>query len=430
MPIMKSRMGLADKLSSIKLSIKGAVAQSLILAGTTILIIGGYWLLRKPAFLYVPDIDYTLLSPDYSGGVRNLLGGQGLTSFRYPPVFPAWLAGTLRLADVLHLRRTVTVALMLLGINTINTVLIFLNARLLWDSPFAFLAPSLWLAHPATWRQFEQPLSGSLFTMLLLSAILVVAVMLKRQTMGGMTAISVGVLLGLAMLTRPNGIALGLIVALFVLFQEWANLQSRLLFCALLLGAVIMAVLPWEIHAYQQLGKIIPLSTGGTPSILDGLSYAVDSSEARSVPVPEDVRQLQVDIYEQQYRELNSVGQIARYLWGELGIRPLTVFKLFLLKAARAWYGTDSGHYDGWMLIGQVPFLAVSVAGLWAALQQRGWHHCFALLGIVLIVYLWGVTILVLSILRYMIPALAILFIFAPGAAHRFIPLTTLQVKS
>jgi len=50
------------------------------------------------------------------------------------------------------------------------------------------------------------------------------------------------------------------------------------------------------------------------------------------------------------------------------------------------------------------------------ALRHEGTIKRIGLLTLILILYFWGMTTLVLSILRYMLPALALLFILAPGS--------------
>lgn len=391
--------------------------QLLGVAVITAIVMAAYWLVRQPDFLFAANVDYTRLNRDYTLMVQDLLAGEGLRTFRYPPVFPLVLAASLRLGDMFGASPAVGVLLLLLSTNVLNTLLVFLCARRLWSLPAGLAAPALWLLHPAVWRQFEQPLSGTLFTTFLLAAVLLlIQALADKRHFAGRAAL-IGVLLGLAMLTRPIGIALGVITAGFIaLFPENASFSSRLAGSGALLLASVLVVIPWELHAYHQLGDVIPLSTGGTPSILDGLSYAVDPSENRALHVPPDVRQLQEDIFERQYEELSTTGDIVRFFLAELRTRPGTVFKLFAIKAARSWYGTDSGTLDQYLLVLQLPFLMIGAVGVTVALRHEGTIKRIGLLTLILILYFWGMTTLVLSILRYMLPALALLFILAPGS--------------
>ena len=86
------------------------------------------------------------------------------------------------------------------------------------------------------------------------------------------------------------------------------------------------------------------LSTGGAPSIRDGLTFAVTSKVYhQEIKVPEDVAALMRDIliHSDERRSLDGVVSV---LTKQLRTQPLIVAKLFTLKVARSWYGIDSGR--------------------------------------------------------------------------------------
>jgi hypothetical protein len=87
-----------------------------------------------------------------------------------------------------------------------------------------------------------------------------------------------------------------------------------------------------------------------------------------------------------------------------------------VLKAARSWYGTDAMTHELPIAAIQIIYLLFIVLGVriaWRRFPKNRLIVC-ALLGVAL--YFWGMTVLVLSILRYMVPAMGLLLIFAATA--------------
>lgn len=184
---------------------------------------------------------------------------------------------------------------------------------------------------------------------------------------------------------------------------------------ALLLIGALVAVLPWEALAWRSSDEIVPLSTGGVPTVLDGLTYAVDTSENRPVWVPEVVRNLQWEIHEKSYSELGSLSSIAGFLLDKLGEEPLAVLQMFAIKAARAWYGTDSGVLDTWLLVFQVPIVALLWVGVYKSWRCGRAARDAGVLIAMIVLYFWAITTAALSIVRYMVPALALMVITLPA---------------
>jgi hypothetical protein len=92
------------------------------------------------------------------------------------------------------------------------------------------------------------------------------------------------------------------------------------------------------------------------------------------------------------------------------------VAKLLTLKAARSWYGTDSGRYENGIMLLQILF---SVPVLWGSLvcwKQGGIARHLAIVVWALVLYFWAMTILVFSMLRYMVPAIGLLAMTIPAA--------------
>ena len=191
------------------------------------------------------------------------------------------------------------------------------------------------------------------------------------------------------------------------------KIRLRLFLVTLMLVGNFAAIFPWEIWVYHHTGRIIPLSTGGFPVIHKGLTYAVDLDGYRlTSKIPEDVFALMQEIYTSRSE---SVEDIFSLLIQQLKERPQAVTKLFIMKAARSWYGTDSGRYETAIMLLQIIYLVFALWGSVVSWRQGGIARNLAVVIWVMVFYFWGMTILVLSILRYMVPAMGLLMLMVPA---------------
>jgi lipopolysaccharide export LptBFGC system permease protein LptF len=94
---------------------------------------------------------------------------------------------------------------------------------------------------------------------------------------------------------------------------------------------------------------------------------------------------------------------------------PMAVFKLFGLKVIRSWYGTDSTRYETVLSLVQVVFLLTVCVGAVKLWQHRSEDVLLLTTVCIFVLYFWGMTMMVLSIVRYMLPAIALLTLLIPG---------------
>ena len=376
------------------------------------------WLVRPPAFLSVSPSEFATLNMDYAPQVNALLTGTKEFSARYPPIFPLLLVGLYHLSIALHLQLGVTLAIFIASCTGIGCSLVYVLARSVWGAGFATLLSAIlwsWYIIPLWLTTYPSPETP--FILVLVGSVLVFwKAVSAREFVAWRLAIA-GVLIGVAMLIRPIALGIGIIFALlFCFLRRDLRTGTRVWLAALLLGANILTILPWEVWVFRQYGKIVPLSTGGAQSTLDGLTYAVDPHNNRNARIPADVEELQRDILARQEVELRSMSAISSYLADEFARRPIAVVKLFALKAANSWYATDSTRYDKYVLILQALFLPLSLLGTWHAWRRGGQARHWAIVVWSITLWLWAMTIVVLSIARYMTPAMALMVTLIPGA--------------
>jgi hypothetical protein len=258
----------------------------------------------------------------------------------------------------------------------------------------------------------RQPNSEVPFMVVLYGGLCLFYYLLSRKTRWWPAYFACGLIFGLAMLIRPIAIGIGVVLAVSIWFLS-RDLTARfraLLISMFLLGNLV-AVLPWEIWVYSRTEEVIPLSTSGASNMREGVIFAVNGSLYRPQGgVPADVDALMNDILKRP-SELGSVYGIVSVLAEEFRAHPIAVTKLFLIKAARSWYGTDSRQHEGLILLIQLGYL---LPMLWCGrkLWRRGVTARRIMASIFLVViYFWGMTVLVNSTLRYVLPVTGLLFV-------------------
>lgn len=278
----------------------------------------------------------------------------------------------------------------------------------------------MWLSYPPMIALTKTQATELPFCVLLFTGVLLI---LRSLAGDGKVYrwLTCGGLLALASIIRPAGWGVPLVLALaMVLSGDESPRRKRFVNALLLLLAATLVILPWELLVRQRTGQWIFLSSGGVPSMRDGLTFAVHPGKAyrQQVPVPQSVRLLQ-ERFVSRYSELTSFGRLVRALYEEGRDRPGALLALFLIKAGRAWYGTDSGRREKLILAVQSVYLLAVVAGtllLWRFDPTARWWVAAIWLTAA---YFWVQTVLVLSIARYMVPAMGLLFVIPAAAVGR-----------
>jgi hypothetical protein len=211
-----------------------------------------------------------------------------------------------------------------------------------------------------------------------------------------------------------------LVLAAMFAYLHRSSWHNRITGAGIICIVAGLCVLPWELRMRQAIGKFEMLSTGGFPSIIDGLTYARPSEDREPLNVSPDVQQLMTDLQADfKSEKVTKLGQLTGWMIHRFVEQPATVLELSVMKIARCWYATDSHRYERILMLLQLPFAALIAVGTVRAWRQRGASRDFALLVICLAGYFWLMSSLVLSILRYMVPAVALLLAVTPAALMR-----------
>lgn len=335
---------------------------------------------------------------------------DGDPAVRYPPGYSLFLAVVFTVASFLpgddHFWLITTNILL----AAFGTVFHHLLARRLLSPSGAIWASGLWLTYmPFLWLS-KQPNSEMPFLVALFAAFWGFWVGLQESSVkwvGG-----AGLLLGFATLFRPISLLLVVPLAVVITLDRGLSSATRGKLAACMLGIFVLTLLPWESWAYRQTGQWIPVSTGGRLSLLDGLTLAA-KPDREGPAVPADVKALMETIQEHR-RSIRGPADAARFMTQNASMS--TLVKMLWVQASRSWYATESLRFEDKLLLYQVPYLLLALVGLWS-LWTGGERERLAMIFIALsVLYFWAMTTLVLSILRYMVPAMALLMV---AIAHR-----------
>lgn len=353
----------------------------------------------------------------YEPVARNLLAGKGLAdrlggpAFFYPPGYSLLLAAAFRLGAALGVTTDAAPAGLTLLAHLLAALFLWLLAREVWSERTAGLAALAWISYPPILWLCKQPNSELPFMAVLHASVWLLARACFRQRIW--LGLPAGLLAGAAALIRPIGLGASVMMGAGLLLAA-ASLQRRFranLLALLLLGNAA-ALAPWQAWVHARTGRLVIVSSNLMPGIRDGLRFAVNLKRYRqAVAVPDDVRALMQRL-DARAPELTSLPRLAAILAGEA---PAPIAKLLALKAARSWYATDSGRREGALLALQAIYLCLIGWSGWRAWRIGGRARALAAgLGLTLL-YFWGMTTLMLSILRYLTPAIGLLFALLPG---------------
>lgn len=363
----------------------------------------------------IPGNDYIRY---YDPIARNILSGRGVTLFGelsalYAPGYPLLLAGVFSLADFLGVHELNLIVVFNILLAALSACFLFLIAETIFSTRVALIASGLWLSYPLGLWFLKNPNTEGPFMFLLYLGLWIYLRALAKKSF--LLIFLAGIVFGSASLVRPIGFMLSFALALlvFYLVRERSK-KFCFLMALLLLAGSLLAIFPWEAYVFSQTGKVIPLSLGGPGSVVDGLTFAVKpgAGNDRAI-VSQDVYEL---MKRAQVRDPQSGGEVLNFVARELFSHPFALLKLLGWKLIRSWYATSQMWWEDKILLVQLFYLAPALAGLLYAFKRHKDKIRYLAFLLAIVLYFWLMTFLVLSMLRYMIPAMGLVLIFSAVA--------------
>lgn len=364
--------------------------------------------------------DGTYFFGDYTLQVNHLLQNNSLVRDgevlnRYTPIYPFLLYGAVRLSEIAGLEINTSLFLLAAGFIALSALILTEISYKVYDKEsFAVLGGVLFATHPYILQGLTKTMSVTPFmTFVFLSLLFFLKVLLNSPHRQALHLILVGILVGISMLIRPIAIFLPIVYALLyiVLAKNEGFTRKAVLSCLIIVGAAATTA-PWQGVNYSY-GESIVLSSDSTGSMIDGVSFN-NHPRKDKIELPEGVNDLAMT--------LSNSGAETRVELFSLAIRefrahPVAAVKLFLVKAGRAWYGAfgQEKRKEFFKLLISLFYMTLAVLGIWKLnlKEPAARMYCVVFLGMTL--YFWGMTILVVSMVRYMIPIFGLMVIFIPA---------------
>jgi 4-amino-4-deoxy-L-arabinose transferase-like glycosyltransferase len=321
----------------------------------------------------------------------------GPTGFR-PPLFPIALAGVYELTGTgSATSRWEAARIFEALLGAVAVLLLSLIALRIWGRRTALIAGAIAAVDPPLILVGSSLLSESLFIPLVLGATLVALVYRDQPRLRW--ALLSGVLIGLAALTRGNGVFLAIPLA-FLVWTARPRLRRRSIAVPLaLLVAAALTISPWTIRNEVVFGQFVPISTetgyilAGTYN--DAIQYEKDYPALWYLPIAQ-LRTLYAA--HPNYNEAqvssrltseglsyigNHPGSLLRTaFWSGMRLLNLTgttLERLYAFGEAYPLWLTTWSVYAFWVV------LALSIAGALTAAARRAPWALWAIPGIVIL---------------------------------------------
>lgn len=341
---------------------------------------------------------------------------EDANNFFYPPGFSLILAGLFKISSMLEVsRETLIFYFSIFCVSSIG-VLTFEISNLFFSKKNSLIPVFLLFSYPIFMWIIRQPNTETPFALLLFTAVFLFFRELKYERYSKVNFLNIGIILGFMMLIRPIAILCPIIFSLYIFAFNTKNTTKKSLLSSLLiiLGSFAI-IMPWEMFMFEKTNKIIPLSIAGSKGIYDGLTFNVKNKGYRSkIALPDDVQLLMENIY-QKTTINDSFSQLANATLYSEPKQISTIIKFYFIKMSRCFYGTDSNREENKIFMLQIFYLSLILISFSIILFSTKSFHKYFLFLIILFSYFLFMGTLVLSIVRYMVPMLALMLVSTPA---------------
>ena len=216
----------------------------------------------------------------------------------------------------------------------------------------------------------------------------------------------IALVIGLAILTRSQGIALLISTSVFLfVFKKYKSSVLILLYS-------ILTILPWQIYLeskdHFKFNTII--SSGGLYSFRDGLTFNNKTFRTK-IKLPDEIEDFSSEFYKRYYLEKNQTNSEYKFTVTRFQQSPSLLIKLVIFKFSRCFYGTDSQN-EKIELINKFIVSFFILFNLYIFFNLNNMSNDYKYIFLLLIFYLIMtvlMSVLALSILRYQIPVFVLI---------------------
>ena len=373
---------------------------------------------------------------------ENLAAGKGLVvgdndrpALDRPPGHVLLLSGAFTIGRVVGFEKVAVVYALNVLLLSFAACLLFRISELFWGVKGGLVSAGLWSTSPFVLWFLNQPFSEVPFFACLFFATWIFLSQQKEQKLSLRRMFLVGVALGVAAMIRPIGVFLvaPFLLALWTSGSPAAARNLRISSTSIILGWLIM-IAPWHIYVHENVSPDSDTSTGihVTRSLIEGFVFGVKTEDYKvAIPLAPDVEYFMEELQTifTDWREIPGGGElygpggthdvqelenILAIAWDRLGADPILTARFLWLKVSRSWYGTDSHRNETVSLILQGLYLLIIIPGLIKTFLVQG-KRPLGCLTLWVTLYFWAFAVVFTPLVRYMIPAVGLLFSVMPG---------------
>lgn len=374
-----------------------------------------FWILIPSEYQLIPSTDFL----NYYEPIARSIHNGSLTRYLLAPGYPLYLSFLFQLTSLTGIAEHYLFAIAAIINYSLSSFLLFRISSFFFGNK-GILSAIIWITCPYVIWMANTISSEMVFILLFFSCLYLFILGVWNCNRCRLLVFFAGMLSGGASLIRPIGIGISLVLALFLVLKfRPVDLPQRFTLIGFLLVGNLLIVLPWLFYVYFQTGQIIPISTHGANSLLDGLTYAIGKEYRSDITVSPEIRVLMESILAQSINA-ERLGRPAVLLLLEVvSEKPVVFFKLLGLKLIRCWFATDSGRFETPLIMIQLFYISVSVVAAIRMLKMDIIRIRFIYLIGFVVLYFWLMTFMALSILRYMVPSMGIMFTSYPACFSR-----------
>lgn len=352
---------------------------------------------------------------DQAKPVARSMQGEFVT--HYPPGMPVLLSFLIKLAENFGLGPKPLIHFVFDVLYALSASIFFLFALQLTSSKYALLGGLVWASYPLNLWLTKQPNSEIPFLFFFLLSLL--SLMRACNSNSLRWAFITSVSLGLAINFRAAGILLPIVFCIILkLYDSGIKLQISstltLKAIAILVFVPYLLITPWEIKMYQNTGRFIPVASSAEDMSQNMDKFFLTPGPDKKLIISNALRHNILDrncgtTKEKFYKKICIIHNKNMAFNDKSAIANL---EFYWHRFTRPFYGTFTKRHEMKVLTLNAFYLILIILGCWFAKPEKRRQLSFMCVPIFL--YFFSLSLVVIPVTRYMVPAFGILFIFIP----------------
>jgi len=374
-----------------------------------------YKLAVNAFFMFVFDInsgsmDYEYLAQNILSGNGFVLEAGGAPNLWRPPLYPYFLTGLYGVFGQNHLPVVVVQVLF----DILSGLLFFFIGRTIFDEKTAFGGVLVWGLYPFSTYYTARIMTESLFTLLL--ALLIYLLLKAKTKLSVSGSFLLGIVQGFSCLCKASMIYSTPLIIAYLWFVRKVDNKEKLKNLSLVIVGAAMVISPWTIRNYQVSNKFILISSPGSYAFWSGnfiLTDGLDDDELNEdqLSLLEEARK-KIAKKNDDFMAVENSDFFLKATIANIKHQPVEFVELLFKKVFRFWFSTfhsKTKQFQLWVTMLQLSIIIPGLYGLYQAVKDNK----DIVPTLMFIAYLFFGHVLTSSTLRYSIPIMPYIILFA-----------------